>query len=145
MSDSLQTGKFYGKTRRRFELGGVVLTEVSHACGRKLPCHTHESAYFGLLLAGSYATVHFQIAQSAPSLLVPSSALLVDAQGMRVAVVDGDHRLHYRPVQIGRDLGQEVEILSGVAEGDVLASGLSAAIADGSAIEVAKPAGVTGK
>ena len=99
----------------------------------------------GLLLAGSYATVHFQIAQSAPPLLVPSSALLVDAQGMRVAVVDNDHRLHYRPVQIGRDYGQEVEILSGVAEGDVLASGLSAAIADGSAIEVAKPAGVAGK
>src|SRR6266705_1801174 len=55
MSDSLQTGKFYGKMQRRLELGGVVLTEVSHACGRKLPCHTHESAYFGLLLAGSYA------------------------------------------------------------------------------------------
>jgi AraC family transcriptional regulator len=55
MSDSLQTGKFYGKTQRRFELGGVVLTEVAHARGRKLPCHTHESAYFGLLLAGSYA------------------------------------------------------------------------------------------
>src|SRR5881409_3728570 len=51
MSDSLQTGKFYGKMQRRFELDGVVLTEVSHACGRKLPCHTHESAYFGLLLA----------------------------------------------------------------------------------------------
>jgi RND family efflux transporter MFP subunit len=99
----------------------------------------------GLLLAGSYATVHFQIAQSAPPLLVPSSALLVDAAGMRVAVVDGDHRLHYRPVQIGRDYGQEVEILTGVAEGDVLATGLSAAIADGSAIELAKPAAGTAK
>jgi AraC family transcriptional regulator len=55
MSDALQTGKFYGKTQRRLELGDVVLTEVAHACGRKLPCHTHESAYFGLLLAGSYA------------------------------------------------------------------------------------------
>jgi membrane fusion protein, multidrug efflux system len=99
----------------------------------------------GLLLAGSYATVHFQIAQSPPALLVPSSALLVDAQGMRVAVVDGDHRLHYRPVQIGRDYGQEVEVLSGVAESEILATGLSAAIGDGSAIEIAKPAGVTGK
>jgi AraC family transcriptional regulator len=55
MSDALQTGKFYGHTQRRFELGDVVLTEVAHACGRKLPCHTHESAYFGLLLAGSYS------------------------------------------------------------------------------------------
>jgi AraC family transcriptional regulator len=55
MSDSLQTGKFYGATRRRFELGGLVLTEVVHRYGRKLPCHTHESAYFSLLLAGSYS------------------------------------------------------------------------------------------
>src|SRR5437588_6549786 len=55
MSDSLKTGDFYGKTDRRLELRGVVLTEVAHAFGRKLPCHTHESAYFGLLLAGSYS------------------------------------------------------------------------------------------
>ena len=55
MSDSLKTGDFYGRTERRLELRGVVLTEVAHAFGRKLPCHTHESAYFGLLLAGSYS------------------------------------------------------------------------------------------
>jgi AraC family transcriptional regulator len=55
MSDSLQTGKFYGATNRRLELSGVVLSEVTHARGRKLPRHTHESAYFGLLLAGSYS------------------------------------------------------------------------------------------
>ncbi len=55
MSDSLQTGKFYGATQRRFEQGGILLTEVAHTSGRKLPCHTHESAYFGLLLAGSYS------------------------------------------------------------------------------------------
>src|SRR5262249_56409152 len=53
--DSLQTGQFYGKPQRRIELGGVVLTEVTHRVGRKLPRHTHESAYFGLLLGGSYS------------------------------------------------------------------------------------------
>lgn len=55
MSDSLQTGKFYGATLRHMQWDGVVLTEVSHTTGRKLPRHTHESAYFGLLLAGSYS------------------------------------------------------------------------------------------
>ena len=55
MSDSLQTGQFYGKPQRRIELGGIVLTEVIHNLGRKLPRHTHESAYFGLLLSGSYS------------------------------------------------------------------------------------------
>src|SRR5262245_51331304 len=55
MSDSLQTGQFYGKTQRRIELAGVVLTEITHRAGRKLPRHTHESAYFGLLIDGSYS------------------------------------------------------------------------------------------
>jgi len=55
MSDSLQTGQFYGQPRRRVEVAGVVLTEVLHQRGRKLPRHTHESAYFGLLLSGSYS------------------------------------------------------------------------------------------
>lgn len=55
MSDSLQTGQFYGKPQRRIEFGGVVLTELIHQVGRKLPRHTHESAYFGLLLEGSYS------------------------------------------------------------------------------------------
>jgi len=55
VSDSLQTGQFYGKPRNRRELGGIVLTEVIHTCARRLPRHTHESAYFGLLLGGSYS------------------------------------------------------------------------------------------
>ena len=55
MSDSLQTGQFYGQPQGRLELGGIVLTELAHRVGRKLPRHTHESAYFGLLLAGSYS------------------------------------------------------------------------------------------
>ena len=54
MSDSLQTGQFYGSTARRVEAAGLVLTEVRHTHGRKLPVHTHESAYFGLLLDGAY-------------------------------------------------------------------------------------------
>lgn len=55
MSDSLQTGQFYGQPKRRLEFAGIVLTEVIHRVGRKLPHHTHESAYFGLLLSGSYS------------------------------------------------------------------------------------------
>lgn len=55
MGSSLQTGQFYGKPRNRVEIAGIVLTEVVHAFGRKLPRHTHESAYFGLLLGGGYS------------------------------------------------------------------------------------------
>src|SRR5437660_8755911 len=69
----------------------------------------------GLLLSGSYATVRFRIERPSPPLVVPQSALLIDANGVRVALVDPDGTLHYQPVQIGRDSGNTGEVLSGLA------------------------------
>src|SRR2546427_3405896 len=94
----------------------------------------------GLLLSGSYATVRFKVQRPNAPLVVPQSALLIDANGVRVALVDADGTLHYRPVQIGRDFGNDVEVLSGVDSTDVLATGLAANVTDGSRVEVAKPA-----
>jgi len=94
----------------------------------------------GLLLSGSYATVRFNIQRPDPPLVVPQNALLIDGNGVRVALVDADGTLHYRPIQIGRDYGNDAEVLSGLDTTDVLATGLSANIAEGSRVEIAKPA-----
>src|SRR3989454_9458427 len=94
----------------------------------------------GLLLSGSYATVRFKGQRAEPPLVVPQSALLIDANGVRVALVAADGTLHYRSIQIGRDFGNEVEVLSGVDASDVLATGLAANVAEGSRVEIAKPA-----
>jgi RND family efflux transporter MFP subunit len=94
----------------------------------------------GLLLSGSYATVRFKLTRPEPPLVVPSSALLIDANGVRVALVDGDHTLHYKTVQIGRDYGSEVEVLSGLDTTDVVATGLPPNLAEGSRIEPASMA-----
>jgi RND family efflux transporter MFP subunit len=94
----------------------------------------------GVLLSGSYATVRFKVQRSDPPLVVPQSALLIDANGVRVALVGADGTVHYRPIQIGRDYGNDAEVLSGLDTTDVLATGLSANIAEGSRIQVAKPA-----
>src|SRR5262249_2904877 len=93
-----------------------------------------------LLLSGSYATVWFKVQRADPPLVVPQSALLIDANGVRVALVDTDGVLHYRPIQIGRDYGNDVEVLSGTHTAGVLATGLSADIAEGSRVETTKPA-----
>jgi RND family efflux transporter MFP subunit len=93
-----------------------------------------------VLLSGSYATVRFKIQQSDPPLVVPQNALLIDASGVRVALVDADGTLHYKPVQIGRNFGEDVEVLSGLDPNDVLATGLAANIVEGSRVETATPA-----
>src|SRR4029453_3783622 len=94
----------------------------------------------GILLSGSYATVTFDVTRANPPLLVPQNALLIDSQGVRVALVDPDGTLRYRPIEIGRDYGNEVEVLSGISADAVLAPGLAANLTDGTHVEVAKPA-----
>jgi multidrug efflux pump subunit AcrA (membrane-fusion protein) len=37
-----------------------------------------------------------------------------------VAVVGDDHKVHFRQVTLGRDYGSEVEIQSGLNEGDLV-------------------------
>ena len=51
----LASGSFLGTIRDRSVLDGAALTLVSHAAPRSLPTHTHESAYFSLLLRGGYS------------------------------------------------------------------------------------------
>ena len=113
------------------------------ATSRTLLTEVHVPNPDGLLLSGSYATVRFKVQRPNPSLLVPQSALLIDASGVRVAVVNADGTLHYQPVQIGRDFGNDVEVLSGVDTTNVLAAGLAANIAEGSRVDIAKPANTT--
>lgn len=49
-------------------------------------------------------------------------------------VVDGANRVHFRDVQVGRDLGAEVEILSGLQGGESLVSNAPDALEEGEGI-----------
>ena len=62
-----------------------------------------------------YAEVKFTLPRNHPVVLIPGSALIADAQGTRVAQLGPDRRVHLINVQTGRDLGTEVEILSGLS------------------------------
>src|SRR3989475_11245958 len=55
MTAVLKTGRFYGNILQTSVWSGICLSEIAHAKGRKLPSHTHESAFFCLLLRGSYS------------------------------------------------------------------------------------------
>jgi membrane fusion protein (multidrug efflux system) len=68
----------------------------------------------GLLLPGVYAEVTITTGLAHGATVIPVSALVFDAEGTRVATVDGSSRAHFVRVQVGRDLGQSVEIADGL-------------------------------
>lgn len=69
----------------------------------------------GTLLAGMYAQATLELPAPHRALLVPSTAILADAKGTRVAVVGDDGKLRLVPVQIERDTGSETAIVGGLA------------------------------
>jgi len=76
----------------------------------------------GQLLPGMYAQVKFSIPRNLPVLIIPADALIANAEGTRAAVIDAGNHVHFRNVQVGRDLGSQVEVLSGLSGGDAVAS-----------------------
>jgi len=97
----------------------------------------------GALLAGSYVTVHFKVERANPPLLLTATALLIDAQGVRVGVVDPDSTLHYRRVAVGRDYGDRIEVLQGIDAADVVAVGVPGGLADGTKVDTTAPVTLT--
>lgn len=72
-------------------------------------------------------------------MLVSGNALLFRAEGPRMAVVDSQGVVHLHPVVIARDLGQTLEIESGIALGDKIIINPSDSIADGDHVVVVPP------
>jgi RND family efflux transporter MFP subunit len=71
----------------------------------------------GALLPSEYVEVHLKVATPTNSLIVPVNALLFRSEGMSAAIVQGD-RVALQRVVIGRDFGDSLEVVSGLAQGD---------------------------
>ena len=51
----MPAGSFFGTIQRKREQCGAIFTDLRHTAPRKLPRHSHELAFFALLLDGLYA------------------------------------------------------------------------------------------
>ncbi|HLB76280.1 MAG TPA: efflux RND transporter periplasmic adaptor subunit, partial [Candidatus Dormibacteraeota bacterium] len=68
----------------------------------------------GSLLPGMFANVQFAITRAEPPLWLPATALILGAGGMQVALVRDDQTVHFQTVEVGHDLGRQVEIVAGL-------------------------------
>ena len=88
----------------------------------------------GDLYAGMYVKVRFAEAGGRP-LLVPATTLVINTRGTNVALVRPDDSLHYQPVQLGRDYGQDVEILQGLEGNERLVMNPTESLVEGVKVE----------
>ena len=72
------------------------------------------------LWPGAFTEVSFHIPTQPGTLVVPATALVFGRAGMEVAAVDKDRVVTLRRVTVGRNLGNDVEIVKGLHPDDEL-------------------------
>jgi len=93
------------------------------------------------LWPGSYAAVNLTVeVPNNEHLSIPSSSLVFDEMGTRVAVVDDDNRVHFKPIKITRILDATVELSEGVTTEDRIVNNPSAALLEGDKVTIVTPA-----
>ncbi|HEX4769205.1 MAG TPA: efflux RND transporter periplasmic adaptor subunit [Bryobacteraceae bacterium] len=84
----------------------------------------------GRLLPGMYVVVNFVSTQGERPLLIPGEAIVVRNAKQTVAVID-QNVVHFRPVVLGRDYGDETEVLGGLNDGEVIVRTLNDEVEEG--------------
>jgi RND family efflux transporter MFP subunit len=90
----------------------------------------------GVLLPGAFVQVALPLAAS-DALQVPAASLLIRGEGIRVAVVDAQGRVHLQPIRIGRNYGETVEVVDGITGTERLVLNPSDSLAEGDQVTIA--------
>ncbi|HVV47853.1 MAG TPA: efflux RND transporter periplasmic adaptor subunit, partial [Bryobacteraceae bacterium] len=98
----------------------------------------------GALLPGMYAKVRMNDTLTTAPVMIPGDSLQINADGTRIAVLRPDHTVHYQKVDVGRDYGDKLEVLSGLEDGTTIIPRPGDDIREGTKVEpveAAQPGG----
>jgi RND family efflux transporter MFP subunit len=105
---------------------GTVLVELQAANGD------------GALKPGAYAQVKFPITGTSGSVVVPASAILYRSDGTLVATVGPDNKAVLHQIKIGRDMGDTLEVTSGLRKDDRLIDSPPDSLVNGDPVKIAQ-------
>ena len=88
----------------------------------------------GALDPGIYCTVELHIPRKVPSLIVPAQAIIFNADGLQVAVLENG-TAHFRKVTVARDFGTTIEVSDGVKAGDQVILSPPVNLAEGNKVQ----------
>lgn len=115
MTAQLTLAEFPGQTfqAKLFQTAGAIQTTT-----RTLLAQFIIDNKSGLLLPGSYTQIHLKIKRPETTIRLPVNTLLFQSEGLQVAILKHENEVELRSIKIARDLGEEVEIDSGVNPGE---------------------------
>lgn len=141
---SIQLGKTaqirVPQLQNRVFLGKVIRTANSlDPSNRTLLTQLLVENQDGALQPGMSTDVKFTLTRPNPPLIVPDNVLVSNGGGMQVAAVTRDQKVHYLKVVIGRDYGQQAEILSGLQGNEQLIVNPTTNLVEGTQVQIKQP------
>jgi RND family efflux transporter MFP subunit len=94
------------------------------------------------LMPGMYAQVKFSVPPADDVWLVPATTLVTRSAGAQVVAVQDDGTVRYLGVRLGRDLGQTIEIVSGLGGRERLVATPPDGLKEGTRVAVDHPTAV---
>ncbi len=143
VAGGVQTGLDAKVTTREFP-GRIFAGKVAHSAGaldqttRTMLIEVRVPNPKNELLSGMYAEVALTLPSSHKVFEIPATALINDAKGLRVAVVDPESKLRLIPIGLERDTGATVQVSSGLTDSDRVVKLVSAGMLDGELVLVKK-------
>jgi len=123
---------------RSFEAKVTTTSEAISTVSRTLLTELEVDNSKNQILPYSYGELTLKNNSSDPPLTLPSNTLLFRAQGLQVGVVGADGTVALRPVQVGRDFGQTVEITGGVTTADRVITNPTDSLVSGMKVRIAE-------
>jgi RND family efflux transporter MFP subunit len=90
----------------------------------------------GEILPGAYTEVHLKVPSGVPALILPVSALIFHSDGLQVGTVQDGNRAALTKITLGRDMGSEVEVVSGVTANDLVIANPPDSLISGETVRV---------
>jgi RND family efflux transporter MFP subunit len=103
---------------RRFDSTVVATSNSMDANSRSMLVELQADNADGALFAGAYCQVHFQLPSDPNIVRVPATALTPVDRGAQVALLGDDNKAILKSVQLGRDFGDSVEVITGLSPSD---------------------------
>jgi len=89
----------------------------------------------GAVISGSFIQVKFLLASDSQPLAIPTKTLKMTKEGPTVVIVGKDNRIHLQHIELGRDHGATIEVLSGLNGGEALVINPAEILTEGTAVE----------
>jgi RND family efflux transporter MFP subunit len=123
---------------KTFQATVSTTSEAINKTSRTLLVELHSKNTDGVLQPGTFAQVRFNLPNSPGTLRIPTSALIFRENGAQLALVGPGDKIELKSVKLGRNLGTEFEVLSGLTLSDTVVNSPPDSLSEGEQVRVAK-------